>query len=128
MFGVSASAAAPPVISAQEAPLTTPPPVYTVPNDYRSAPGDRPATMDYHEKARFRAAAERLTRLYPGVAGDVLSRELLAWEELGYRLDAAGAMRRLVEHAMSSPLPGDPEPAPKPRVTVRTAAGINRPA
>ena len=127
MFGVSASAVAP-VISAQEAPLTTPPPVYTVSGDLTSSPGDRPATMDHHEKARFRAAAFRLTRLYPGVAGEVLSRELLAWEELGYRLDADGAMHRLVEHAMSSPLPGDPEPAPKPRVTVRTAVGINRPA
>lgn len=115
--------------------MTTPPPVYTVSSDHRSSPGVRPEPMTHHDKARYRAAAFRLTRIYPGVVGDILSRELLTWEEFGYRLGTGGAgsaMHQLVEHAMSTPLPGDPAPAPpKPRVTVRTVRtvfGIDRPA
>ena len=45
-----------------------------------------PVPMDHHEKARLRAAAFRVTRLYPGPVGELLSRELLTWEEFGYRL------------------------------------------
>jgi hypothetical protein len=47
-----------------------------------------PVPMDHHEKMRIRAAAFRVTRLYPGPAGEMLSRELLTWEEFGYRLGA----------------------------------------
>ena len=42
-----------------------------------------PVPMDHHEKMRLRAAAFSVTRLYPGPVGEVLSRELLTWEEFG---------------------------------------------
>lgn len=64
--------------------------------------------MDHHEKMRLRAAAFRVTRLYPGVVGEILARELLTWEEFGYRLACDGTVMRLVDHVMKSPI--DPIP------------------
>ncbi|MFC5992638.1 hypothetical protein ACFQE5_00245 [Pseudonocardia hispaniensis] len=63
-----------------------------------------PVPMDHHEKMRLRAAAFRVTRLYPGPVGEVLSRELLSWEEFGYRLGGSQLVMRLVEHVLSTPL------------------------
>ena len=63
-----------------------------------------PVPMDHHEKMRLRAAAFRVTRLYPGPAGEVLSRELLTWEEFGYRLGGGALVMRLVDHILKSPL------------------------
>jgi len=63
-----------------------------------------PVPMDHHEKMRLRAAAFRVTRLYPGPAGEVLSRELLTWEEFGYRLGGGALVMRLVDHILRSPL------------------------
>ena len=40
-----------------------------------------PVPMDHHEKMRRPAAAFRVTRLYPVAVGELLSRELLTWEE-----------------------------------------------
>ena len=60
--------------------------------------------MDHHEKMRFRTAAFRVTRLYPGVIGEALSREILTWEEFGYRLGGDAMMHRLVEHVLKTPL------------------------
>lgn len=63
-----------------------------------------PRPMDYHEKVRVRAAAFRATRLYPGPVGEVLSRELLTWEEFGYRLGGSALVMRLVDHVLQTPL------------------------
>ena len=63
-----------------------------------------PLPMDHHEKMRLRAAAFRVTRLYPGPVGELLARELLSWEEFGYRLGGGRLMMRLVEHVLTSPL------------------------
>ena len=63
-----------------------------------------PVPMDHHEKMRLRAAAFRVTRLYPGPVGELLSRELLTWEEFGYRLGGGPLMMRLVDHVLRSPL------------------------
>lgn len=66
---------------------------------------DVPAVrMDHHEKLRIRAAAFRAVRLYPGPVGELLSRELLTWEEFGYRLGGSGVIMRLVDHIMKEPL------------------------
>ena len=61
-----------------------------------------PQPMDHHEKMRIRAAAFRATRIYPGPVGELISRELLGWEDFGYRLggnrmvlDLAAAWERL---------------------------------
>ena len=64
-----------------------------------------PAPMDHHEKMRLRAAAFRSTRLYPGPVGELLSRELLTWEEFGYRLGGGELVMRLVDHVLTAPLP-----------------------
>ena len=74
-----------------------------------------PAAMAPHEKTRLRAAAWRAaTVLYPGVVGRVLARELLSWEEFGYRL-GPGDTADLVHHLMTAPAP---TAAPAPRVAV----------
>ena len=57
-----------------------------------------PVPMDHHEKMRLRAAA------YPGPVGEVLSRELLTWEEFGYRLGGSQLVMRLVDHVLKTPL------------------------
>jgi hypothetical protein len=63
-----------------------------------------PVPMDHHEKMRLRAAAFRVTRLYPGPVGELLSRELLTWEEFGYRLGGGQLVMRLVDHVLKTPL------------------------
>lgn len=63
--------------------------------------------MDEHERTQLRTAAYRATHLYPGGPGDMLCRELLAWEEFGYRLTAAGTVRRAVATILNTPMPDD---------------------
>lgn len=63
-----------------------------------------PEPMDHHEKMRLRAAAFRATRLYPGPVGELVSRELLTWEEFGYRLGGDQLVMRLVDHVLHAPL------------------------
>jgi len=69
-----------------------------------------PTLMDHHERMRLRAAAFRATRLYPGPVGELLSHELLAWEEFGYRLGGRQLVMRLVDHVLTSPI-ASPEAA-----------------
>lgn len=63
------------------------------------------APMDHHEKMRLRAAAFRVTRLHPGVVGEVLARELLSFENFGWRLGTGGSIMRLADHVLKAPLP-----------------------
>jgi hypothetical protein len=63
-----------------------------------------PAPMDHHEKMRLRAAAFRATRLYPGPVGELVSRELLTWEEFGYRLGSQQLVMRIVDHVLTTPI------------------------
>jgi len=63
-----------------------------------------PVPMDHHEKMRLRAAAFRATRLYPGPVGELVSRELLTWEEFGYRLGGSALVMRLVDQVLKSPM------------------------
>jgi hypothetical protein len=60
--------------------------------------------MDHHERMRLRAAAFRATRVYPGPVGELLSRELLSWEEFGYRLGSRGLVMGIVEAIMTAQL------------------------
>jgi hypothetical protein len=64
-----------------------------------------PVRMEMSDKSRFRAAAFRVTRLYPGPVGELLSREILTWEEFGYRLGGSGLMLKLVDYVLKTPLP-----------------------
>lgn len=63
--------------------------------------------LDMHEKMRLRAAAFRVTRLYPGPVGELLSREILTWEEFGYRIGGDRLVMRLVDHVLTAPLAGE---------------------
>lgn len=67
--------------------------------------------MDHHEKMRLRAAAFRATRLYPGPVGELLQRELLTWEEFGYRLGGTMLVMRLVDVILKTPLAAGGNPA-----------------
>jgi hypothetical protein len=60
--------------------------------------------MDHHERMRLRAAAFRATRVYPGPVGELLSRELLSWEEFGYRLGSRGLVMGIVDEVMKAPV------------------------
>src|SRR5581483_1105240 len=68
------------------------------------------ALMDHHERMRLRAAAFRATRVYPGPVGELISRELLSWEEFGYRLGSLGMIMGIVDAVMNAQVP-QPEAA-----------------
>lgn len=61
--------------------------------------------MDHHVRMKVRAAAFRAQRVYPGAVGELLSRELLVWEELGVRLGSRGMIMRVVDQVMKAELP-----------------------
>ena len=63
-----------------------------------------PESMDNHMKMRLRAAAFRATRVYPGPVGELLSREILTWEEFGYRLGGGQLMMRVVDYVLKAPI------------------------
>jgi hypothetical protein len=63
-----------------------------------------PVPLNHREKMRLRAAAFRATRVYPGPVGELLSRELLSWEEFGYRLGGSQLIMRLVDHLLQAPI------------------------
>lgn len=69
-----------------------------------NTPTMAPPQMAPHEKSRLRAAAFRATRLYPGPVGELLSLELMTWDEFGYRLGGHQLMWRLVDHIIKTPL------------------------
>jgi hypothetical protein len=70
-----------------------------------AVPTTAPDRMDHHERMKVRAAAFRATRVYPGAVGEVLSKELLSWEEYGWRLGSFSLIRRLVDQVMKADLP-----------------------
>ena len=82
------------------APVDVPPPV-AVP----AVPTAAAERMDHHVRMKLRAAAFRATRVYPGAVGEMLSRELLSFEEFGLRLSRDGLMMRVVEQIMNAELP-----------------------
>lgn len=88
--------------------VTTPTPADVAnTNDQTPAPAQVLNPMVHAEKMRFRQAAHRAMVLHSGIIGEVLAAELLAWEELGYRLGTGGRMHRLVEHLLATPPPSD---------------------
>lgn len=64
-----------------------------------SIPADIPPDyMNPAERSRVRQAANHALRLYPGPPGKVLSRELWAWDELGWRFGGHTLVTALVDH------------------------------
>lgn len=77
--------------------------------------GDNPPTaMDPHERMQLRAAAFRITKVYPGIVGSVLADDLLSAEAFGYVLANGSRLAQLSHHALTAPLPAStpPEAAP----------------
>jgi hypothetical protein len=60
------------------------------------------AGPDLANRRRFTVAAFRATRRYPGPAGTVLARELLAWADFGYRLGADRPLMALVDDLLET--------------------------
>jgi hypothetical protein len=63
-----------------------------------------PERLEPHEKMRVRAAAFRATKVYPGPVGECISRELMTWEEFGWRFGGGGLVDRLIRHVEDAPL------------------------
>jgi len=62
------------------------------------------ATLPFHESARVRAAALHARRIYPGPLGELVSRELTAYADFGYRLSNDGLMSRLATAVLATRL------------------------
>ena len=62
-----------------------------------------PPGLDPTTRSRLTVAAFRATHRYPGPAGTVLARELLAWADFGYRLGADRPLMALVDDLLASP-------------------------
>ena len=61
-----------------------------------------PTRMDPHEIMRYRAAALRATRIYPGAIGQLISREIIVWSDFGYRLGEHSVVREAVDQIMKT--------------------------
>jgi len=61
-----------------------------------------PERMNLPERSRAKAAAGRARRLYPGPPGEVLAREIEAWEDTGWRL-GHGLVAQLINHIFEQP-------------------------
>lgn len=64
-----------------------------------------PERMDHHIRMKLRAAAFRAQRVYPGAVGQLISRELLAYEEFGIRLANDGIVMRAAADIMAAETP-----------------------
>jgi len=53
------------------------------------------------DRVRIREAAMRATQVYPGPVGELLSRELMSWEQFGYRLGSRTAIMQIVDQILS---------------------------
>lgn len=77
----------------------------------RPAPAATLERMDMLDRARLRAAAFRATRIYPGPVGDLVCKEIMCFEEFGYRLDSGRMTMKLVAHIEKALLPTPATPA-----------------
>ena len=65
--------------------------------------------LQFHESARLRAAALHARRVYPGPLGELVSRELTAYADFGYRLSNDGLMSRLATAVLATRLHTAPQ-------------------
>ncbi len=77
----AAIARTPDPVAEQAAEPPTPPPVPQLHH------GER---LNHGERARLRTAAGRARQVYPGPVGQLLARELLAWDDFGFRFGDGG--------------------------------------
>jgi hypothetical protein len=88
------------VVDEIDTPLRQPPFVSAQP----VLPTNAPERLDHHDRSKIRAAAYRAMKLWPGPIGILVSSELLAFEELGYR-SSGGLSARLVDVVLKTPEP-----------------------
>jgi hypothetical protein len=69
-------------------------------------------TIDHRSRTRLRAAAFRARLVYPGPVGELITQELLSWDEFGHRLGGNRMIMTLVEHVLRTPAAG---PSTQPR-------------
>jgi hypothetical protein len=65
--------------------------------------------MSREDKMRLRAAAFRVTRLYPGPIGALVAREILAWEEFGFKLGSDSIIAAAVDQILKAEIAGNIE-------------------
>lgn len=53
--------------------------------------------------ARLTAAAARARSRYPGAAGELIRREILAFADTGFRFDGSGLVPRIVDELLTGP-------------------------
>lgn len=80
---------------------TTPVPVYVEAEPIR--PEDRPVGLEQHERVQALAAAHQVKKRYPGPAGEILANEITAWHHMGFRVDNASPVARLIRELTTSP-------------------------
>jgi len=56
-----------------------------------------------HDVMRYRTAALRARRAYPGPVGELVSRELNAYADFGHRFSSDGLVPRLAEEILATP-------------------------
>lgn len=61
---------------------------------------------DAEDVATLTAAARRVLDVHPGIVGELLRREILAYRDFGYRFDGSGLVPRLARQILDEPEPG----------------------
>ena len=89
--------------------FTTPEPVYLPPPPPLKL-AEQTGRMQPHERAQVRAAAVKVKRLYPGAIGEMVSRELVSWEEFGRALGRNTVIMRAVHDILTAPEPSAEPP------------------
>ena len=77
------------------------------PEDLEAGPLGRSETMD---RALIREAAVRAGQVYPGPVGELLSRELLSWEQFGYRLGSRTSIMQIVHQILNTCMAAEQPP------------------
>lgn len=81
-----------------------------------------PGRLDDHERERIKAAAARALKVFPGPIGAFLSRELVAWEQVGLRFENGSLTARTIDAILATPIPHPPCPAQRGSLWWKTAA------
>ncbi|GAA2876736.1 hypothetical protein GCM10010472_37960 [Pseudonocardia halophobica] len=62
------------------------------------------------EASHLRRAAARALRTHPGPIGELLHRELLAWQDFGHRFGGGRLSMRVADEILAAPLPPGAQP------------------
>jgi hypothetical protein len=92
-----------------EPPAPMPPRGYTPPpaGAPLGEPVNKPEKLDHHDKMKIRAAAFQAKRQYPGPVGELICKELLDWEDFGFRFGNRGGLIGRLVAEVTRPAPTD---------------------